>query len=59
MAQLTLNDPHDESPYDLNMAGREGYCAMRESCGPKVLFGKPLPCPSDEPASEVCRGLAS
>ncbi|KAI0687215.1 multidrug efflux transporter AcrB transmembrane domain-containing protein [Cytidiella melzeri] len=34
------------------MDGREGQCAMRGSCGPKGWFGKPLPCPTDEPASE-------
>ncbi|KAH9853585.1 multidrug efflux transporter AcrB transmembrane domain-containing protein [Lenzites betulinus] len=30
----------------------EGRCAMRGSCGPKVIFGKPLPCPYDGPPSE-------
>ncbi|KIP07016.1 hypothetical protein PHLGIDRAFT_106189 [Phlebiopsis gigantea 11061_1 CR5-6] len=34
------------------MAGNAGYCAMRGSCGPKDWASKPLPCPSDEPASE-------
>ncbi|RPD67274.1 multidrug efflux transporter AcrB transmembrane domain-containing protein [Lentinus tigrinus ALCF2SS1-7] len=29
-----------------------GRCAMRGSCGPKVMFGKPLPCPYDGPPSE-------
>ncbi|KAH9938246.1 patched family-domain-containing protein [Fomitopsis serialis] len=32
--------------------GQEGYCAMRDSCGSKDWFGKPLPCPYDGPASE-------
>ncbi|OJT13083.1 Niemann-Pick type C-related protein 1 [Trametes pubescens] len=27
-------------------------CAMRGSCGPKEMFGKPLPCPYDGPPSE-------
>ena len=31
----------------------EARCAMRGSCGPKVMFGKPLPCPYDGPPSEV------
>ena len=35
------------------MAGNAGYCAMRGSCGPKDWTSKPLPCPSNEPASEV------
>ncbi|TBU32872.1 multidrug efflux transporter AcrB transmembrane domain-containing protein [Dichomitus squalens] len=30
----------------------EGRCAMRGSCGPKVIFGKPLPCPYDGPPTE-------
>ena len=33
---------------------RSGRCSMRGSCGKKSLFGKPLPCPTDELASEVC-----
>lgn len=37
------------------MSGKEGHCAMRGSCGPKSWFGKPLPCPTDEAASEVSR----
>ena len=36
---------------------REGRCAMRGSCGPKEIFGKPLPCPFDGPPSEVCSTL--
>ena len=52
--QYTLDDLG--SSHDLNMVGRKGYCAMRESCGPKNYISKPLPCPSNEPASEV-RGL--
>ncbi|KAI0921783.1 hypothetical protein AcV7_008053 [Taiwanofungus camphoratus] len=33
-------------------AGKEGYCAMRGSCGSKLFAGKPLSCPYDGPASE-------
>ncbi|KAH9973016.1 multidrug efflux transporter AcrB transmembrane domain-containing protein [Lactifluus volemus] len=29
-----------------------GHCSMRGSCGSKGLFGKPLPCPFDGPASQ-------
>ncbi|KAH9918241.1 multidrug efflux transporter AcrB transmembrane domain-containing protein [Epithele typhae] len=29
-----------------------GRCAMRGSCGPKEMFGKPLPCPYDGSPSE-------
>ncbi|KAI9066747.1 multidrug efflux transporter AcrB transmembrane domain-containing protein [Trametes sanguinea] len=29
----------------------EDRCVMRGSCGPKVMFGKPLPCPYDGPPS--------
>ena len=50
-AQDTLGDIHDEVSYDF---GREGYCAMRGSCGSKDGISKSLPCPTDEPASEVC-----
>ncbi|KAI0347172.1 multidrug efflux transporter AcrB transmembrane domain-containing protein [Trametopsis cervina] len=35
-----------------NVVGKEGHCSMRGSCGPKEWFGKPLPCPTEEAASD-------
>lgn len=52
-----MASPSQAALYDTgttsNMAGSPGYCAMRGSCGPKDWVSKPLPCPLDEPASDV------
>ncbi|PSS35438.1 hypothetical protein PHLCEN_2v1593 [Hermanssonia centrifuga] len=37
--------------YGSDVAGKEGHCAMRGSCGAGTWGGKPLPCPTDEAAS--------
>ncbi|KAI0053035.1 multidrug efflux transporter AcrB transmembrane domain-containing protein [Auriscalpium vulgare] len=36
-----------------------GRCVMRGSCGPKKMFGKPLPCPYDGPSIEPEEDLRS
>ena len=50
-AMATQDQIHD--PGTTNNAGNAGHCAMRGSCGPKDWASKPLPCPYNEPASDV------